>query len=69
MSFDVLWCLELSQNSFGQNLPQLNAHLIYKDVSGVQKKDQQGMLRTERIDTPDDTLDEDLVFVQSDQRS
>ena len=73
MSHNVTRLLELSQNLLRKNLSELDTHLIYlRNFPVSQHVGGSGIFlfligRTVRVDTPDSTLNEDLVFVQSDQ--
>jgi hypothetical protein len=66
MTSDVLRLPELSEDSLGQNFPQLNTHLVWSVVSDRWILEDHNLL-TKGVDSPNDTLDEDFVLIKSDQ--
>ena len=63
---DVLGLVELSEDGLGQNLAKFHTHLVLVIVSGWRILERRN-LPTKRVDSPDDTLDENFVLVKSDQ--
>ena len=68
MALNVLGFVELSQDRLGQDLPKFNTHLICRRMSNDRGVGPPLSL-TERVDAPDDTLREDLVLVERNERT
>ena len=70
MPFDIIRRLKLREDRFRQDFPKLYTHLVYilfiRNDWGRGREEQE---HTERVDTPNDTLNKDLVFIQGDQRT
>ena len=61
--FDISRLVKLSQDIFRQHFPKLHSHLIYPATVNISLRRRRENL-TVGIDSPDSTLDENLVFVQ-----
>lgn len=65
MASDVLGFVELSKDRLCQNLAELDTHLVWSSVSGRRALGNHCLL-TERVDSPNNALDENFVLIKSD---
>ena len=66
---DVLRLVELREDILCEHLAELHVHLIYPPKLASIQRGGRGAARTEGVDDPDDTLREDLVLVERNERT